>query len=366
MQKNGSDTNYKTNGDSEVSINQEMEDRLASEQEERGYWGHKAEFILSCVGLSVGIGNVWRFPYVAYDNGGGAFLIPYLFMLFIIGKPIYYMELAIGQYARLGPLQMFQRMAPISIGVGISMLYVCLIVTIYYNVIMSYSIFYSVATLIAAFQGGPLPWDVCNETWNDVDTCVVRSSLYAGVNNTETTRGLNFSSGEYSVAPEQYFERGVVQKKVGEVEYGIGTGEDIGGIVWELFGCLVFCWVVVYICLAKGIKTSGKVVYVTATLPYALLLLLFFRGVTLPGAGAGVLYFITPTWEKLGLVSVSETIQLLTSLITQPPSRPGERPQPNYSSPYPHPGAASSCSAHTTVSKTTATTTLCSSPRSTL
>ena len=67
-----------------------------SDEYERGQWGSKAEFILSCVGYSVGIGNVWRFPYLAYKNGGGAFLVPYLIILVLVGKPMYYMETAIG------------------------------------------------------------------------------------------------------------------------------------------------------------------------------------------------------------------------------------------------------------------------------
>ena len=103
----------------------------APESNERGHWGSKWEFVLSCVGLSVGIGNVWRFPYLAFVNGGGnlhffksklsawltwvphlhfkisisgAFLIPYTILLFVIGKPMYMMETALGQFSQLGPV----------------------------------------------------------------------------------------------------------------------------------------------------------------------------------------------------------------------------------------------------------------------
>ena len=113
--------------------------------------------------FQVGIGNVWRFPYLAYKNGGGTFLIPYFILLLLVGKPMYYMETAIGQFSRLSPVQVW-RCAPIAKGVGIAMVVVSLIVSIYYNVIMSYSLIYVGAT----FQGltdntSRLPWTYCGK-----------------------------------------------------------------------------------------------------------------------------------------------------------------------------------------------------------
>jgi solute carrier family 6 amino acid transporter-like protein 5/7/9/14 len=57
--------------------------------------------------MSVGLGNIWRFPYTAFRNGGGAFLIPYIVVLFLIGKPLYYLEMAVGQFVSGGPVKVW-------------------------------------------------------------------------------------------------------------------------------------------------------------------------------------------------------------------------------------------------------------------
>lgn len=241
----------------------------------RGSWGNRWEFLLSCVGLSVGIGNVWRFPYLAYQNGGGAFLVPYLLMLLLVGKPMYFMELAFGQFAGQGPLTIWA-CAPICKGVGFAMVLVSLLVCIYYNVIMAYTIFYTAST----FQK-QVPWERCDPAW---ENCFVRSQNVTNI------------SSEARTSSQMYWERYVL-----DLSPGI---EEMGGIKWDLALCLLLSWIIVIICLLRGIKTSGKVVYFAATFPYLILIILLVTGLCQEGAIDGVLYFITPDFEKLADVKV--------------------------------------------------------------
>ena len=107
------------------------------------------------------------------------------------------------------------------------------------------------------------------------------------------------SSGKCQSAPEQYWERYVLKidkaPKVKDEDYDTNkimhafpTFGDIGEIKWDLSITLLASWIVVFACLSKGIKSSGKVVYFTATFPYVILLVLFGYGLTLDGAMDGV------------------------------------------------------------------------------
>lgn len=82
-----------------------MEDGRITRKRDR--WGKSIEFLLSCIAMSVGLGNIWRFPYEAYKNGGGAFLIPYAIVLFLVAKPIYLMEMVMGQFSSKGCVKVY-------------------------------------------------------------------------------------------------------------------------------------------------------------------------------------------------------------------------------------------------------------------
>ena len=84
---------------------------------DRDNWGSKAEFLLACIGYCVGLGNLWRFPYLVYESGGGVFLIPYFIMLFLVGIPLLYMELSIGLITQRGPVHSIKALCPFFKGI---------------------------------------------------------------------------------------------------------------------------------------------------------------------------------------------------------------------------------------------------------
>lgn len=96
--------------DSTVEQSQNNNDEFSTTVDavpERDSWGKSIEFLMSCIAMSVGLGNVWRFPFTALENGGGAFLLPYLIVLFVIGRPLYYLEMVIGQFSSKNSIDVF-------------------------------------------------------------------------------------------------------------------------------------------------------------------------------------------------------------------------------------------------------------------
>ncbi|XP_072450723.1 sodium- and chloride-dependent neutral and basic amino acid transporter B(0+)-like [Chiloscyllium punctatum] len=262
---------------------------------ERGNWSSKTDYLLSMIGYAVGLGNVWRFPYLAYRNGGGAFIIPYIIMMVFAGIPLFFLECSFGQFASLGPIGVWKAV-PILQGVGITMVLVSTLVAIYYNCILAYSLYY----LFASFQS-PLPWADCFSWWGADETCsktgkdplcnLTQDGGYFEIVNAMWLQANNKTCPSGSEIPvphqgpsEQYWDKVVLDRA--------SSMDETGKVVWYLALCLLLAWVTVGAALFKGIKSSGKVVYFTAIFPYLVLTIFLIQGLTLEGAYQGIEYYI--------------------------------------------------------------------------
>ncbi|XP_052094516.1 sodium- and chloride-dependent glycine transporter 1-like [Mytilus californianus] len=267
--------------DSESSVSE-------NEVIERGVWSRKIEYLLSVLGYIVGLGNLWRFPYICLRNGGGAFLIPFFICLVFCGIPLFFLETAVGQFTGQGTLHVWE-VCPIFKGVGVGMIISMTIFCIYYNVIMAWSLYY-----IASSFAVPLPWTTCTNEWNsqyctdDRSTLNLTTHVSQGINSTVV---LMNSTQNWITAQEEFWQESVL---------GMTSGiEEIGTINWKLMLCLLAAWVVVGLCIIKGVKSLGKVVYVTATIPYILLTVILIRGITLDGSINGIIVYLSPDFSKL-------------------------------------------------------------------
>uniref|UniRef100_A0A3Q2XI50 Transporter n=1 Tax=Hippocampus comes TaxID=109280 RepID=A0A3Q2XI50_HIPCM len=236
----------------------------------RPAWDSKIQYVLAQVGFSVGLGNVWRFPYLCHQNGGGAFMLLYVFLLVVVGVPLFFMELAAGQSIRQGSIGVWKHISPKLAGIGYSSCLVCFYVALYYNVIIAWSLFY----LGNSFQY-PLPWENCpiDVAANDTVKECARSSATSYF---WFRKALNISN----------------------------SIEESGEFNSIMTGCLLAAWTIVSLAMIKGIKSSAKVMYFSSVFPYVVLFIFLIRGLTLDGAMEGITYMFYPRLEIWGNMQV--------------------------------------------------------------
>ncbi|XP_030746913.1 sodium- and chloride-dependent GABA transporter ine-like [Sitophilus oryzae] len=241
----------------------------------RQHWSNKLQFVLACVGYSVGLGSIWRFPYLCYKSGGAVFLIPYAIIMVFIGGPMLYMELAVGQFTGRGPIGALGHLCPLFKGTGLGSVVISFLMSTYYSVIIAYGVYY----FFTSFRSKQ-PWDDCSHRWN-TPYCWVPSKSAE-----------NVTKPIYSQSPaEEFYDRKVLQ---------IGKGiEDFDILRWELVACLICAWVLIYFAIWKSIKSSAKVRYFTATFPFVIIIVLLIKSLTLEGADTGMRYFFKPKFELL-------------------------------------------------------------------
>ncbi|XP_015237892.1 PREDICTED: sodium-dependent neutral amino acid transporter B(0)AT2-like isoform X1 [Cyprinodon variegatus] len=242
--------------------------QAASEPPARAGWNSKVEYFLAQVGFSVGLGNVWRFPYLCHQNGGGAFLLLYVLLMLVMGIPLFFLELAAGQDIRQGSIGVWKYISPRLAGIGYSSCVVCFFVALYYNVILSWSLFY----LGSSFQY-PLPWNHCPKQGNITE-----------------------KECEDSSATSYFWYR-----KALNITDSI---DEVGSFNPYIVGCLFAAWTIVCLGMFKGIKSSVKVMYFSSIFPYVVLVCFLIRGLMLDGASEGIAHMFYPKLEIWGDIQV--------------------------------------------------------------
>lgn len=228
---------------------------MSANEKTRDRWISRPAFILAAVGSAVGLGNVWRFPQTCYENGGGAFFIPYLVALFTAGIPLLILEFGIGQMMQASAPKSLQKINKHTEWVGWFALLVASVITFYYSAVMAWAVEYAYYAIEGFFNHGQMAW-----------------STHEG--------------GEGGFFMQEILA--IADKKEALWQYHIPV----------LLG-LVITWVISYFIICKGVLRVGKVVKYTVPLPVILLVILIIRGATLPGAGEGIRYYLTPDISKL-------------------------------------------------------------------
>lgn len=217
--------------------------------EKREQWGTRTGFVLAAIGSAVGLGNIWRYPYIAYENGGGAFLIPYLFALLTAGISILVLEYAIGQKMRGSSPLSFRRLSKKWEWMGWWQTAIAFVILTYYIVIIGWAISFTY------FSFG--------KQWgNETETFML----------------------------EQYLQFTSVSDNIWK----------IGGINWTVFGVVTLAWVITYFIMYRGIRKGiEKASKVLLPLLLVMLIIITIRGVTLPGAQLGLNALLEPNWSAM-------------------------------------------------------------------
>ena len=187
---------------------------------------------MSAIGVCVGFGSFWRFPYLVYKNGGGAFLVPYFLALIFLGMPLLYLETSIGQMFRKSIPYSFAKIHPSLKVIGIAIMTGTLHFATSYNILLSYCYRF----LFTSFQS-PLPF------------------------------------ADETIEENKYFHEEVLHKSP-----RINDFEAIDPLLLILYvGSMILC----YLVIKNGAKTSGKIIIVTASTPFVIFFILVLRGLFL-------------------------------------------------------------------------------------
>ena len=237
-------------------------DGTVPERTVRDRWSSNITFIIASIGTAIGLGNLWRFPYLCYKWGGATFFIPYLLCLFFLGIPMLILEFALGQISQEGNILVWNKLHPRLYGVGLATCVACYLIVIYYNVIISWA-------LVLFFSGfyNPLPWSV-QRTTNVAKTQKDCEGIYI---------------------TQEYFYRDILHVYNEDCsQYDTSTQMGDGTTFqWQVWLCCILTWIICFFCVFQGVKLASKIVWVTVPLPVVLVFIMVMNGFTLKNSDYG-------------------------------------------------------------------------------
>ena len=225
---------------------------MAQSAPKRETFSGRNAFIMAAIGSAVGLGNIWRFPYTTYENGGGAFIIPYLIALLTAGIPLLFLDYAIGHRHRGGAPLSYRRFSPHFEVFGWWQMMVNVIIGLYYAVVLGWAASYTYFSI--------------NGAWGD--------------------KPIDFFIGEFL--------------KMGDIKNGVSF-EFVGMVT----GPLIAMWIIALGVLSLGVqKGIAKVSSVLMPVLVIMFVALVIYSLFLPGAEKGLDALFTPDWSKLSNPSV--------------------------------------------------------------
>ncbi len=276
----------------------------------RERWPSRLSFVMAAIGSAVGLGNVWRFPYVAYSNGGGAFLIPYFVALITAGIPLMILEYALGQRFQAAAPEALARINKGFRWLGWFALLVGLSISFYYAVVMAYAWHYTIASTTLAWTQPLNPEsEVVVATAEEKEERLKQEEAKP-----EGERLQVYTQDEN--AGRYFFEKAlggfdpggwIGAKKANENPENTGKTPYVSDMftpVTQLVFFTILTWAIIFIIIYKGTASVGKVVLYTVPAPVILLGILIIYGFTLNGAKTGIEFFLEPNWALLADVKV--------------------------------------------------------------
>ncbi|MZI92188.1 sodium-dependent transporter [Vibrio sp. CAIM 722] len=218
----------------------------------REQWGSRVGFIMAAVGSAVGLGNIWRFPYMAYENGGGAFFIPYLFAMITAGIPFMILEFSMGQRHRGSAPKTLKAISSKFEWLGWFQVGVAAVIAIYYVAVIGWAISYFGMSF--------------TQSWGaDTNAYFFKSYLHLGDN----------------------------------------SPTNLGSIQWGIAAAMLIAWAITYSAIAGGVKAGiERASKIMMPVLFIMVLALIARMITLPGALEGVNYMFQPDFSKIWDVKV--------------------------------------------------------------